>query len=324
MRALFVVKEPGAAAYFAPLWRRWRDRGAQGDLFIVAGPIARRHMQRLALDGIACVEALPDNVLELRGMLPKGFAPDVIGASATNSPAEQAARDLAKSLGRKCVQVVDTWVNYAGRFDGRWPDCIAVVDRIAVEEAKAEGLPGDKLSPVGQPAWETTLPLPPAPRDNVLFVGQPIEKRFGPRLGYTERDSWAVTRQAAARRPDLIGSLIYAAHPEEDMKGRDDVPLNARTDFGAEKLHAAGTVVGMSSALMADAVLAGRQTISVQPRRGGANLDPLSRHGRIPLVQTADELIAALQSDHAADDDLRRIVKGSCQRLEAELQRLAA
>jgi hypothetical protein len=80
----------------------------------------------------------------------------------------------------------------------------------------------------------------------------------------------------------------------------------------------------MSSALMADAILAGRHTISLQPNRIGANVDPLSRHGRIPLACTVDELIAAMESERMARDDLRAIVAGSCARLEAELQRLAA
>jgi len=309
--------EAGAASYLAPLWTRWAA-GSRSDVLL--GPAALQHLQRLGFAAPPQTELREFSAAALDASL--AIRPALLVASATGAQAEAEALALARRQGVPTVQVIDTWHNYAARFlpGAMLPDRIAVIDLRARAEATAEGLPADRLAPVGHPAWERAGRLPSAPLDEVLFVGQPIRQIYGERLGYDEHSAWALCQAVARRRPDLIRTLRYLPHPAESVAGRDDLTPDDLAADPAAAFKRSGTVLGMFSSLMVDALLGGRRVVSVQPDRRGPDPCSLHRHGHIGCAATAEQL-ETLLSDPASrnTEDLHQALSGSLDRLESLL-----
>lgn len=254
-------------------------------------------------------------------------APSVLVASAGDRVAfERQSVLVAREVGARTVQVIDTWYNYARRFKNftqeDLPDEIVVIDAVAREEAISEGLPAERLVVGGQPWLECAPRLLKAPRDHVLVLGAPIRRDYGDSLGYDETDIARMVLRAMDIAPQCFGRTWYGPHPEQGQlpKGLDremEVVAN-----GADMLAEAGSVVGAFSAPMIEAYLSGARVISLQPGDQSIDMCPLSRHGHIPRVQSADDLIDRLEGDDApSPDGLLKDLVGSTDRLASLISR---
>ena len=325
---LFIAEEAGAAAYLLPFWKRLAKRGALDFCRVVLGDGARRGLGADAAS-LPTVEPTAARETALAAAL-AGWQPGLILASATSSAMENAALDMVRARNIGMVQLVDTWNGYRRRLehDGRLchPDALLLIDARAREEAIAEGLSDSLIRIVGQPAWEISPTLPPADRAAVVFADQPVARFYGNTLGYDEDSAWdliAATRRAA---PDLFDELLFARHPTRERDDAD-VPEDCNGVVGGtEGLARAGTLLGMFSSLMTEALLGGRRVVSVQPGAIGRDMCPHSRHGTIPRVGTPEELTEALQAaTRAQTEELRKSVAGSCERLASVIdERVAA
>lgn len=316
-RLLFVAVETAGAEYVAPLWRRWLDAGGPPEWRVLLGPPAAAAARR---DGLLDrlpwreVQASQTDLSCLEDWRPDGA---LIGAG-DRHPVERAAVTWTRAQGRRAAQFVDSWLNYARRFDGapELPDRILVVDGCAASEAAAEGLPEDRLLPIGQPAWESAPELPPAPADRALFLGAPTARDFGRSLGYDEWDAWALVRAAAEVRPDLVSELVYGPHPAQGAIAAERLGGAKLAADGQSALRACGTIFGMFSTPMLPAFLGGRRVVSVQPNAVGPDPCPLSRHGRIARARSLTELLDALERPTRDPGDLARALLGSLDRLD--------
>lgn len=322
-RLLFVVTEVGAARFIEPLWKRWLERPPHFEWRVVAADRAADHLRKTGL-----AEALPGFTaanttdVELAGL--GEWIPTAVAASAGDHyDIELAAVRLARRLGAPSAQFIDTWYNYRRRFDHAggltFPDTILVIDKVALGEAAAEGLPRDALEVVGQPAWEHVASLQPAPKQHVLFLGAPTHRDYGMSLGYDEASAWQVVLEAAARHPDKIRRLMYGVHPAQGTIDADAVAPAILTHDSVAALQQCGTVLGMFSSPMIDAYLGGRTVVSVQPNLRGQDRSPLSRHGRIARVGDSEALVAAIERPPSASGSLMATLRGSTDRLDAWL-----
>jgi hypothetical protein len=297
-----VALEAGSAAAFAPLAR-------------VAGLSVRYHLADVALKhtGIAGArqfEAPGDDVLD---------DADVLALSMTGAEAECDLIEKARARGLPTVQLLDTWGPYRHRVREPMADRVAVVDMAARAEAIAAGVAERRIGIVGQPAWEQVTALPEADATTVAFLSQPIARHYGTSLGYTEASALAMLDEVAAVRPDYVKRVLVVPHPAGDLTTGDEraMPL-------AQALAEAGTVVGMFSSAMADALIGGRRVVSLQPGAVGEDRSPLSRHGRIRRVTTAAEMVSALGFPNVRGSDLAAVMAGSTERLAALLREVAA
>jgi len=317
MRLLCLVHEVGAAAYLLPLWRRYLAAGGP-DWVLSATDAVRRFLTRSQLPLEAVVDLLEPAAVSAWIARER---PSMVLLSATHHPCERAAIEACRTSGIPTVGLIDTWVNYRYRFDWQadglcLPDHLLMPDQTAIDEAVAEGLPLEVCTAIGQPAWECVQPLPLPAGRRTMFVCQPLAERYERRLGYTEADAWALVREAAQQFPDLLGPLHYALHPVGATPEGDQLGDARLVSDGARALADVDVVLGMSSSLMVDALLAGRRVVSVQPGMLGDNLDPLSRQGHIARVESVDALQAALQVAPSASDGLAGMLAGSLDRLE--------
>jgi len=327
-RVLFVAVEINAARYFLPLWRRWQGAGRR-DWSIVLGDMAAEHLKSTGtLEALPVIASLPRQS-SASADIARNVRPECVVASAGDAyPLERAAVAWARAHGRRSIQAIDTWYNYARRFRDlareEFPDIIGVIDERSKAEASAENLPANLLKVIGQPAWEQSGPLPRPDAKRTLFLGAPVMRDYGDELGYDEWQALDVARDVAHRRPDLMGELLFGPHPvQRDVPPARIAPARIVSD-SMSALSEAEIVLGMFSSPMVDAFLGGRRVISLQPGTSARDMCPLSRHGRVPRVRNTEELEAALMHPASTSDDLRRDLARSCDRLEAAIEKSAA
>jgi hypothetical protein len=319
-RLLCIAEQWASAAYLAALARHWRAHPPAFDWRLATSAPLSGTLN----DDPALASRLVD--VDPAGLAAHGWQPSALLVSAGGLAREFAFVAAARARDLPVVQYVDTWYGYGRRFteDGRLtlPDRIFVIDDKATEEAAAEGLPAERMSAVGHSLWETIERLPPTSSRDVLFLDAPVARDYGRTLGYTEKDAWAMFCAARRARPDLVGQIYFAPHPDY---ARDDLPADVTSGrYSAELLKSVGSVVGMFSAPLVDAYLAGRRSISVQPNANDIDMCPLSRHGRIARCRTVEQLTIALAEPPADPRALAAALAGSAARATAALEAVAA
>ncbi len=321
-----LAAEAGAAAYLMPLIRFLDTHGSTAWRLLATDVAAKRFDEA----GIRCYARIDKNSGEPQlDALLDGWRFGVALVSATGAMAEQAACGLGRRLGAFTIGYVDAFTPCLPRFkcgtEFVLPDEILLIDSVMADEAVQEGLPRERMRVVGQPAWEHVQPLPPVSPKHVLFVGQPVRRHYGTTLGYDEHSAWRMVLECRRRHPASIDELGYAAHPDQDAlqpemeKGNQEAGLVTVERQAAAALPLYGTVLGMFTSLLVDAVLAEREAISVQPGAPGRDICSLSRRGLIDRAGDPDGLALFLErrQSRPAGSILRRSLNGSLARLRA-------
>ena len=321
---LFVIAQPGAAAYFAPLWQLWSVDPSAPDWHLLIDPVSRRHVAAFDID--------ERRITDLRMVTGDGAENVMAGRDAATvvtstsfHALERACLRWAVRSGRRAVQLIDAHYSYRQRIvdtngPDLLPDAILLPDSIAAAEAASDGLPVERLRPLGYPLWEDVAAAPPADERRALFVSQPISSDHGTELGYTERSALALALQLATAEEGGFDEILLARHPRE---AKDDMPVHDRLHLvssAGEGLLQAGTILGIYSSFLVEAVLAGRRTISLQPGAVGHDMCVLSRHGVIAKVGDAAGLRRAVQAPLVAPVAFRQAYAGSLQRLDSYLR----
>lgn len=323
---LLVVVEAGAGAFLRPALQALHER-RDLDWRIVVAPMALRAIG----DDMPPGRLLAGDLNRTDGKAALGFVdahrPKALIVSAGGWQMERGAIAYARKQGIPTAQYIDIWYGYRRRLlegaNGILPDSIMVIDELARTEAIAEGLPPELLVLCGHPLWSGVPALPPTMSRDTIFLGAPVRRGHGRELGYTEEDAWDCLCEAAAARPDLFGAIRYAPHPEQSElpeMPREDAFINYSTDLLAQT----GQVVGMFSAPLIEAYLAGRRSVSLQPHAAPLDMAPLSRFGLSPRATDRAALIAALEAPPPDPAPLRQSLAGSVERFIAGMEAMVA
>ena len=325
---LFIIAQPGAAAYFAPLWRHWSRSPDAPDWRVAIDPISRRHAADSDIDAARIID-LEEVSEESAGGLMDRCNAGVVVTSTSFHVLERACLQLALATGRRGMQLIDAHYSYRHRIvdtngPGLMPDDIIVPDAIAEAEAEADGLPADRLRPLGYPLWEGVAPAPPADERRALFVSQPIESDHGCELGYTQHRVLALALEAGVGPDGVFDEILLARHPRERGDALPDHSGVRPVASANEGMREAGTILGMYSSFLIEAVLAGRRTISLQPGAIGPDMCVLSRQRIIPLIEDAAGLRQAMAAPMPDTRVFRQAYAGSLERLDAFMRRALA
>lgn len=319
---LLVVAEAGAADFIAPLLGEWLgNRPPPFAWHVVAAPVPATRL-------LATVQAVepemtvaPDANADISPLLEGTRA--LVASAGRSRMIETYALRSARRRGLPSLQFVDAWNSMPYRFerDGKFEiaDHVLMIDDTAIENAVALGLPRKRFVAVGHPAFERAPLLPETDDTAVLVLGSPLREIMGDTLGYDQDDCLEIVAAAAAKRPDLLPKLLYAAHPgETKMPGGIE-----RVETGAGLLRCA-TVIGSFAAPMVSAYLGGRRVVSVQPLLPEGNLFEPSRRGLVRCVSGADGLIAALEEKPSPADGFRDLFRASTARVATEIESFVA
>ena len=311
-----VVAEIGAAVFLEPIFSEWLTGCGPGiPWHVVAGPPAARRLAA-TFDKRLPISVVENTNVDVSPLISQASA--LLVSAGCNRLMESHALRHAKTLNIPTLQFIETWYNYRRRFqvggELLMGDCVMLIDEVAFAEAVDEGLPIEKLTIAGQPAWERACSnLPEAPEGHVLVLGSPIRELLNGQLPYDQVTCWDLIVSASERRPDLFKHLAYAPHPEERW-----------FPSGVQIIHDSVTalldysiVLGSFAAPMIDAYLGGRVVASVQPQATHTDFCPLSRQRLVPKVGNVDDLIHAISMNPVSSDALRMTLAGSLSRVQA-------
>lgn len=250
--------------------------------------------------------------------------------------AERRLIAAAREQGVPSVVVLDEWYDYRMRFAdeaGRLAflsDLICCPDRMARDEADADGLPASRLRVTGSPSLSaladriSAFASTPPPRPDcwradatglrILFVSEThladygdAAGRSGPLggwLGYTERDVRAAVARAIAAR-GLHCTVVEKLHPNAMDSPAPPQGSSACAWHTVVKaplwplLWDADVVIGMKSMALLEAALMGHRPLSFQPNLQGRDRCTASRLGLADRAASDDELAAWLQQPPA-------------------------
>lgn len=258
---------------------------------------------------------------------------------------------VAKRMGIPVTGVLDFWTNYLERFGGPehiqtdFPDTLAVMDERAQEELIQLGIDSNRLCVTGQPAFEATLArfgsrkrdserLAKSPFNTsglkLLFVSQPLKELkglMGSKVPYDELITLErLTRSIEGLKPILPSGveLVVRPHPREKLNPSQlpDCQFPVRLDSSKDVydcLEHADIVIGMTSALLIDACLLQKPTLSIQ--LGGSMLHdplPVSKAGACAISYDEEGIGVALR-ELALDGPMRVKLEDKCRLFQKEL-----
>lgn len=315
---LFVVSQTSTVCYLAPLWRLWLGGSSQIRFTVFVNSVAAQQVMKENIDGLNWIE-LGSNAFDYLDQQFATIKPKNLIMSARDSEIEDQALKFALKHCVPTARIIDTWYAYRtrlGTFQGidQLNMKVLVIDEIAKREAIVDGVPKNSIEIVGQPAWERLPFLGSKNKTKVLFASQPIQHFYQTKLGYTEKTVWNIILQARAMRPDLFTELSCALHPE----GLDLITKEKNVVFtnkGPSHLKAVGTVVGMFSSLMTEALLSGLNVFAYRQRGQSDALKCVPNTSLVKTFATREELIACFEGSTSDLTQLSKSLHNSTERL---------
>lgn len=346
---LLAAHDPGGANLLVPVMALLRDAGHRLSL-AAAGPAATiwprvgEPVSTMADDGDA-------------GSLLDRLAPDLVVTGTSFSGLERRLWAAARSRGIGSLAAIDAWTDPRCRFagpdgDDEQPDVLCVLDEGMRDDILAGGWCRSRLCVTGQPHLQAvTRRLREARRERkradrpvVAFFSEPVRQDHGgiAAVGYDQDMVADAILDGLAGAPPL--TLLVQPHPREDpdvwrawqaQKEESDRLRIVISDRPTDAVLAeCDAVLGMTTMVLVEAVLAGIPALAVQPGRRCALNPLLDRFSGLEVVTDPGAISArfssmlgnlgcAVQCDPAfaavLDNADRRVVNVIC----AELQKSA-
>lgn len=306
--------EPGGSEVLIPVIRLLKARKGCRVVVQAYGLGAAR----FAAKGIDFVEIGP--VQKDDPALLERYRPSLIITSATSLPerdmSEKHLWHNARRQGVPTLAFLDQWQNYAPRFSGTTeserlaylPDYINCIDEVGEAEMAAEGFPRQKLVKFGHPylsglRGESADVDAAAVRHELgfrsgekiaLFVSEAIREHYVNSRGYDQYDAFKLFLEICSSAGD--SAVLVKVHPKDRVAGyREAAATYGRLNCSfvsdsltsAQCLAVADRVYGMTSIMLIEAYVLGKEVVSLQP--GLRIEDPLmlSRHGLIERIEDA-------------------------------------
>jgi hypothetical protein len=236
---------------------------------------------------------------------------------------EKFAIKYSKKASIPTVAILDFWINYNIRFsfDGSTrlhpnalPDFIFIIDEYAKKEMIQKGFPKEKLVITGNPHFDTyeSISYPKIKTRRLLFVDQPfselIRAGWHEDFGYTEVQVFQDLIEKLMTLSEKI-EVVIKLHPRinsrEKYKALIDqynLPHNLNVSFAKRNesplqvLRRTHAVFGMTSILLFEAALGGRNVISYQPHL--IKRDPLisNQLGLTKLITKKNNIARAVRN----------------------------
>ena len=290
MKVMFFAHDPGGANAIKPLIPHFDN-----PLVFAKGP---------ALRILPNAKELPLNALSL-------FSPNflVTGTSA-NDFTERNLWQEADTFLIPSMAILDSWVSYGIRFSSYGikdlhlfkgvceylPNYICVMDDFAKMEMTKEGVPKDRIVPLGNPHFEAiAMAAEQALSQNhdrrvILFASEPFEDIY-----HKGAEQMAVRDLIKIAKPYEDVIVRIRKHPREpDEKYIDFLGSHVEMDTNTNPLVSiaqAEVVISVSSMMLIEALIFGKKIISYQPKsKNGKDDFILTRNSTLPFLQNIEAL----------------------------------
>ena len=315
-KILFFSCEPGGAEVLIPAIRLVQDQPRFETTVLGYG----HALERFSRKGVDCSEIRPVGKEDYS--LFERHAPDLLITSATSLPAvDMSEKYLWRQARRReitSLAFLDQWQNYAVRFSGSrnderldyMPDWINCLNEIGRREMIREGFDEARLLAFGHPYLSSLkcelsrldvtglkASLHISAGDKVaLFVSEAIREYYGDARGYDQYlvlDYFLSSLADTAERPHILVKL----HPKDSRASFQRLATKVETlpmrfigneVSPLECLAVSDFVFGMTSIMLIEAYVLGKNVVSLQPGLRVEDPMVLSRHKLIPVVLGGD------------------------------------
>ena len=312
--------QTSGAECIAPVIRVLKNCGVE--VLVLAKGLAKRVFEKHKLDFIEInhiVEYLP-KILDGNGN------PSLVLTSSTSIPSEDTSENEIRKWARESqipsIAVLDQWHNYARRFTDtsgnlHLPDVLVVPDKLAKEEAIEDGIPSEIIEITGQPYLENIASKKLGAnirqkydigKDSklIIFASECVRRVYGDARGFDECSILKALVEALLEINDsdiVLGIKLHPRNQVEDFAPikpfLDDASKRLKiiflgNDDGHDTILSADIITGMTSIYLAEAMLLGKPTVSIQI--GSVEGDKFigTKMGAIPLVDTKERLFDVL------------------------------
>lgn len=335
---IFVVDQVAGAEYVFPLLNKWL-RDNYKEWTVIASSVSSSFLKQRSIPSVELIlpsfNAVSDVIEEFKPA-------KAILSSSGNSLLEGLFLLKLKERKIPTYSFIDYWGNYSKRFQHNndqmhfnqlYPDGILTIDKQAKEEMIIEKIPENIIKVIGQPYFEYCLEsiknsIKAKGEGLILLVTQPVSYYFEKRLGYDEKGFLNVFLDVWRSLEKDWSKINIVVHPAENCETYKSLTSKYSPDITILRgndchLRDYSLVVGMFSSLMIQSVLAGINTISLQPGACGADMNFLSRYGYIERLTSGNSLHLFLMNypifpERKSKDveGLKSSLKGSCKRFE--------
>lgn len=288
-KIVFLAHDPGGYDALYTVVQRMQQESVPLEFYCL-GPAAKLNPSNAASE-LRVMQTIQSMRLE------KKLSGLVTGTSWGNKP-ELKAITACKEARIPTISVLDYWSNYQVRFKddlGKfiYPDTYIVMDELAAQEARQEGVPSNILKVLGHPGLDkyilqrrnTTFS---GNKKKLLFLSQPLSALYGQELGYTEQQALEDCIRAVQGNDDY--SLCVKFHPKDDANWQqsyadisvDGALLDIMTQYDL--------IIGMNTIGLLNAVLMGIPAISYQPSLEKPDLCITNKLGFTRLIKSYQEL----------------------------------
>jgi predicted glycosyltransferase len=287
------------------------DPGGANAICSLIEPLKKEHDVFVYAKGPA-LSILP-NPIVYDGKILTSINPDlVITGTSANDMTEKRLWVESRQLGILSIAILDHWCNYGIRFSrytanemdaykksksfDYLPDYIVVMDSFAKKEMIKEGLPEDRILPLGNPHLENILnnTYRGNPRDArkrlgiedneflIVFASEPCIEDYGHgnELQVIE-DLLEITRLFSKKIRVLV-----RPHPREKCEKFSlfsNVIVDKTTDF-YDSIMMSDLIISMTSMFLIEALVLGKTVLSYQLAEPSSDTFILTRNKSIPFI----------------------------------------
>lgn len=201
--------------------------------------------------------------------------------------------------GIRTVAILDYWSMYKNRFLANerfiWPDFFLVMDTIAEREAIEDGVPASIIKVLGHPGLDRVIKQghkkygDAMMADSVLLLGEPMDIDDGD--AYEDRFFLNCIHVLMSMKKDF--SIKF--HPRESEYIKKKYRQYSAEGNLLDVIQKYDIIIGITTIALLQAALAGKHTISYQPRMMTKDECISSRFGLSKLVTSQEELATVLQ-----------------------------
>lgn len=357
-KILFLARDPGGANAIVPIILSLNEK------FNVA-VIAREYAKDIFEKNGIAYELIQGEISKntIREVLEETAPQLIITGTSADDFLEKYAWLAAKELNIKSIAILDQWVNYGVRFSeyslcdierfeadhkmAYLPDYICVMDEIAKQGAKADGIPESIIRITGQPYLEIFKDqLLHISRDRIMeirdfygvkdedklvvFASEDISKTYdddidNPYWGYNEKTIFPkiVNALKEIKLFDSKIQVVIRPHPKEEIEYWKRYAKDNNYDCiidnsleSKEVIVASDLIIGMQSMFLLEAVLAEKPVMSVQIGLKRKNPLVLCKLGIVQTVYDEKELYGCIEDQimrpckfkwNVADNAIRKV-----------------
>ncbi|NRF93661.1 hypothetical protein HQN89_22200 [Paenibacillus frigoriresistens] len=211
---------------------------------------------------------------------------------------ELRAIKMCEQFGVTTVSILDYWSGYVSRFrmqDGSiiYPDFLIVMDDLAYQEAKQDGVPESIMKVLGHPGLDYYISLRKLndskighpSKSNVLFLSQPIQTVYDSSLGFDEE---IVLNDCIRITQEMNVNLHVKFHPKDRHEFIEKYSYLSVNGDMIDLLTNHDLVIGMSTVSLLHAVILNLPTISYQPNLKGQDLCITNKLGLTDPIYITD------------------------------------